>query len=205
MVCSDGREHQNARFLKSTIDTEVDKLVEQAGSAEQLLADIINSDPEIDLERVGMQLTGVRKIYISDMSDIVHSIHRNEVVFTPNGELKESRPYEDVESNINTDIPLRWTGKLIPKQKAVRMFVFSRKYQIKHINGLTYDFLYDMAKQLSEKGAVMLLGAGSKGVGPVVLSNGGVSYRAFLEGRISDDGKYCLILHLTNLELKAIA
>ncbi len=83
------------------------------------------------------------------------------------------------------------------------MFVFSKKYQIKHINGLTYDFLFDMARQLAEKKAVMLVGGGSKGVAPLVLANGGTSYRAFLEGRVEGE-KYCLILHLTNLELKVL-
>ena len=86
---------------------------------------------------------------------------------------------------------------------ALRMFVFTKKYQVKHVNGLTYDFLYDMAKQLAEKNAMMLIGSGLKGVGPIVLSDGGTNYRAFLEGRI-DGEKYCLILHLTNLELKAL-
>ena len=42
-----------------------------------------------------------------------------------------------------------------------------------------------------------------KGAGPIVLSNGGTSYRGFLEDRIDGD-KYCLILHLTNRELKAL-
>ena len=83
------------------------------------------------------------------------------------------------------------------------MFVFTRGYQLRHINGLTFDFLYDMAKKLHDQNCVMLLGGGSKGAGPIVLSTGGTPYRAFIEGRIDGD-KYCLILHLTNLELKPI-
>ena len=50
---------------------------------------------------------------------------------------------------------------------------------------------------------MMLVGAGSKGVGPLVMSAGGTPYRAFLEGRVKDD-KYCLLLHLTNLELNSL-
>ena len=49
----------------------------------------------------------------------------------------------------------------------------------------------------------MLIGAGEKGVGPLVFTKGGTSYRAFLEGRVDGD-KYMLILRLTNLELKEI-
>lgn len=202
-VCRNGGEFENARFLKSTISTEPDVLINQAGSVYNFVTKIIEADPEIDFEQVGMHLSGVRKIFIAEDNSIIYRVNREEVVFTPDGEEKESHPFEDIESNINTDIPLRWTGKLIPIDKAIRMFVFSRKYQIKHINGLTYDFLHDMAKQLAEKRSLMLLGAGAKGVGPVVMSNGGTPYRAFLEGRIEGD-KYCLIIHLTNLELKTI-
>ena len=74
---------------------------------------------------------------------------------------------------------------------------------MQHINGLTYDFLYDMAKKLADANAMMLVGAGAKGVEPLVMSNGGTPYRAFLEGRVDGD-KYALILRLTNLELKGI-
>lgn len=202
-VLRSGGEYTNARILKSTLPTELPTLVGQAGSAETFATNLVTSDPEIDFERVGMYLSGMRKIFITDDNSISYRVNREEVVFTPEGEEKDVHPFEDVESNINTDIPLRWTGKLIPIEKAARMFVFSRKYQIKHINGLTYDFLYDMAKQLADKRSVMLVGAGPKGVGPIVINRGGTPYRAFLEGRIESE-KYCLIIHLTNLELKTI-
>jgi len=203
MVRSDGAGYENVRLLKSTIDTEPEDLLHQYGSAGAVAQAILDGDPEIDMEKVGMRLKGLRKIYLTEGDKIVYRINRQEVVYLPDGQEKEVRNYTDTEANINTDIPLRWTGKLVPKEKAVRMFVFARKYQVKHVNGLTYDFLYDMAKQLAEKNAMMLVGGGPKGVGPLVLSNGGTPYRAFLEGRVDGD-KYCLILHLTNLELKAL-
>jgi len=90
----------------------------------------------------------------------------------------------------------------MPKAKAARMFIFTHTYQVQHINGLTFDFLFDMAKQLQESKAMMLLGAGPKGNGPVIMSQGGTPYRAFLEGRVEGE-KYCLLLHLSNLEMKA--
>ena len=100
-------------------------------------------------------------------------------------------------------MPIRWTGKLIPRDQAMRMFVFIKSYQVQHVNGLTYDFLYEMAKKLADANAMMLVGGGPKGVGPLVMSNGGTSYRAFLEGRVDGD-RYALILRLTNLELKPL-
>jgi hypothetical protein len=204
MVCQDGSRFENVRVLKSTLDTDPQLLVDKYETIEQLACDIINGNPEVDSEKVGMLLSGVRRIYISESGHIVHRMLREEVRYGAGGEQMEVRPYEDTDSNINSDLPLRWTGKLIPKEKAVRMFVFSRKYQVKHINGLTYDFLYDMAKTLAEKRCLMMVGAGAKGVDPVVLTSKGTPYRAFLEGRTTDDGKYCLILHLTNLELKTL-
>ena len=60
-----------------------------------------------------------------------------------------------------------------------------------------------MARKLAEANAMMLVGGGVKGVGPLVMSTGGTPYRAFLEGRIQGDS-YALILRLTNLELKSL-
>ena len=127
-----------------------------------------------------------------------------EVVRSANGEEKERRPLNQADANIAMDTPVRWTGKLIPKEKAIEMFVFSRKYQIKHVNGLTYDFLFDMAKTLDEANSLVLLATGKKGNKPLIFTSGGLPYRGFLEGRIKVD-KYCLILHLTNLEIKEIS
>lgn len=78
---------------------------------------------------------------------------------------------------------------MIPKDRAAKMFVFTENYQIKHVNGLTYDFLYEMAKKLSDASALMLIGGDEKGTPPLVLSRGGVPYRGFLEGR-GDGSKY---------------
>ena len=98
-------------------------------------------------------------------------------------------------------LPLRWTGKIFPKEQALRKFVFARTYQLRHVNGLTFDFLYEMAKKLHDSNSMMLLGGGEKGSAPLVMTNNGTPYRGFLEGRINGDS-FCLLLHLTNLELK---
>ena len=71
------------------------------------------------------------------------------------------------------------------------------------MNGLTFDFLFDMAKSLHEKESLMMLGAGEKGNEPLVFQDGGKSYRAFLEGRVKG-GSYLLLLHLSNLELRGL-
>ena len=60
-----------------------------------------------------------------------------------------------------------------------------------------------MAKKLSEANAMMLLGGGEKGIAPLIMSNGGTAYRAFLEGRVIGNS-YALIMRLTNLEIKSL-
>ena len=56
------------------------------------------------------------------------------------------------------ETPLTWTGKLMKKSEVYNKFVFSLKSQIVHVNGLTYDFLFGMAKELEEKESLMLMG-----------------------------------------------
>jgi hypothetical protein len=58
-----------------------------------------------------------------------------------------------------------------------------------------------MARILDEKDSLMLVQGGPKGNEPIVLNRGGKPYNAFLEGRVKGDS-YCLILHLSNMELK---
>lgn len=197
-----GSSIKNERRLRTTMDTTDNALVEKYGDT--LTDALINGDPEVDMERMGLKLEGLKRVYITPSQKVAYGITINEHVFLPDGTEKEVRPESSTEANIAVaGVPLKWTGKLIPKDKAMRMFVFKKSYQVQHINGLTYDFLYDMAKKLAEANAMMLIGGGAKGNEPLVMSNGGTSYRAFLEGRINGDS-YALILRLTNLELKAI-
>ena len=88
------------------------------------------------------------------------------------------------------------------KKDVYNKFVFASKRQIMHVNGLTYDFLFNMAKELEQSESMMLMGAGPKGNLPLVLQRGGQQFRGFLEGRTQGE-RYCLILHLSNMELKA--
>ena len=192
----------NERRLKATMSATDDALIAAYGDA---LADaLMSGDPEIDMERVGLKLEGMKRVYITPQQKVAYGVSLNEHVYLPDGTEKEVRPDTTTTANIAVDgIPLRWTGKLIPKEKAMRMFMFKKSYQVQHINGLTFDFLFDMAKKLADANAMMLVGGGAKGNEPLVMSNGGTPYRAFLEGRV-EGNTYALILRLTNLELKEI-
>ena len=199
---ADGKRGQSERRVKATMGTTDEALLAQYGEG---LADaLIAGDPEIDLERFGLKVEGVKKVYITPGQKVAYGVTLNEHVYLPDGTEKEVRPEQNTTANISTDgIPIRWTGKLIPREKAMRMFMFKKSYQIQHVNGLTYDFLFDMAKKLAEADSMMLVGGGQKGIDPLVMANGGTPYRAFLEGRVDGD-KYALILRLTNMELKSM-
>jgi hypothetical protein len=169
------------------------------------LADaLIAGDPEVDMEQFGLKVEGLKKVFVTPAQKVAYGVTLSEHVFLADGTEKEVRPEQTTTANIALDgLPLRWTGKLIPRQKAMRMFMFKKSYQVQHVNGLTYDFLFDMAKKLADADAMMLVGGGQKGIEPLVMANGGTPYRAFLEGRVDGD-KYALILRLTNMELKSI-
>ncbi len=199
----DGSPKKNVRILKGSLSVELDTLVNNFGDLHKVGEAIIDSDPEIDFQNTGKIVAATKKLYLNSQNRIAYRVNLIEVVKNSDGTEKERKELQKTEANILSEIPLKWTGAKIPKEKAIRKFAFSLKYQIKHVNGLTYDFLYDMAKTLQESNSLMLVGGGKKGTDPIVLTGGGTPYRGFLEGRVKDD-KYCLILHLTNLELKEL-
>jgi hypothetical protein len=197
-----GRQVSTARILKAPIDRDLDALREQLGGLAKVGQALIDGDVEVDVERVGSFLRDTSRVYVDEHRQTVHKVRYFEVVKNPDGSVRERRVRKLPPPNLAAELPLRWSGRMIDKGEACRKYVFVAKMQVTHINGLTYDFLYGMAKELEEKNSLMLLGAGSKSREPLILRRGGSPYRGFLEGRTRGE-QYCLILHLSNLELKA--
>lgn len=187
------------KVLKSDTTHDLPQLLKKRRTLSKVANDLIKDDPEIDMERFGMYLVDTSRVYVTK-NGIVHAVLEFEVISKPNGEIRERRPRRKLPQNMNSDVPLKWTGKFIKKEEAIRKFVFTNKKQLAHVNGLTFDFLFDMAKQLHEKDALLLVRGGAKGNEPLVMNRGGKPYNAFLEGRIKKDS-YCLVLHLSNMEL----
>lgn len=197
-----GRQAGNRRVLKASIEQGIEALTDKCGGLDRIADRLINDDPEIDIESTGRFLRETSRVYIDPDNRIVHGVQQWEIVRNPDGSERERRPRQLLETNTATETPLKWSGVYVKKEEAARKFVFSGKLQLQHVNGLTYDFLYGMAKELEERQSLMLLGAGPKSNQPLVLRRGGSPYRGFLEGR-TDGDKYCLLLHLSNMELKA--
>ncbi len=194
---------QSVRVVKNTLDTDFATLTKET-SAEELSQLLVDGDPEIDFELFGKQIQKTNRIYLGADNEPAHGVLIEEEVFAADGELQETRAEKVIEANVNTDIPVRWTGKMLPKNKFYSKFAFVAAYQITHVDGLTYDFLYSMAKELEEKESFMLVTAGEKGDKPLVFTRNATQYRGLLEGRTQGDS-YLLIMHLSNLELKALA
>jgi hypothetical protein len=215
LVLPNGSDPINLRVIKGTADTGVDalcnRLVGPAKSkkdAAELMREIeladhlIKGDPEVDMELHGKFITDSARVFVNQESKPVFHLKQVERIFDAKGELMEERTPKVFLANISESDMVRWSGKMIPKKELVQKVIFSKKYQVKHINGLTFSFLYDLAKSLDDKQALMPVGTGAKGNQPLVMSDGGKPYRAFLEGRIRGEA-YCLLMHLTDQELKA--
>jgi hypothetical protein len=188
------------RILKSDVDHDFKTLFEEYNDLDLLADAIEDGDPEIDVERFGAFLGQISRVYVTD-EGIIHSVEEFEIVTNPDGTVRERRERRKATPNINSDIPIRWSGKFIKKTDAIKRFVFINKQQLVHVNGLTFDFLYDIAKELHDRESLLLVRGGEKASEPIIMNRGGKPYNAFLEGRIKGDS-YCLILHFSNLELK---
>ncbi|MGE3468253.1 MAG: hypothetical protein AB7J13_15145 [Pyrinomonadaceae bacterium] len=195
-----GKPVHTQKLLKTDIEHDLDALLKKRKTLQSLGKALVKDDPEIDIDQFGMFLTDTSRVYVSKKG-IIHLVDEFELVKHPDGTLRERRQRQKEPQNINTDIPLKWSGKFIKKEDAVHRFIFTHKRQLIHVNGLTYDFLYEMAKDLHERDSLMLLRGGEKGNQPIILTRGAKPYNAFLEGRIEGDA-YCLILQLSNMELK---
>jgi len=203
MVTPEGEETHSVRVLKGKAENSYEGLKLKYKDDDAIANELLSNHPEIDLELTGRFLKATTKVYIDSQLKPVSKISKKEIVYNPDGSQKEERTVKELLGNILSEHPVRPAGKLFPKKDMSRKLVFAKKYQISHVNGLTFDFLFDMAKSLHEKESLMMLGAGEKGNEPLVFQDGGKSYRAFLEGRIKGES-YLLLLHLSNLELKGV-
>jgi hypothetical protein len=201
-VDADDRQAACVRILKGTIDRDYDALLKAAGSPDRVADMLIAGDPEIDIETAGLFLRETSRVYVNSDRQAVYSVTQNEIVRNPDGTEKLRRPKKITAPNVLPDQPLLWSGKLLPKRDVFNKFVMVAKLQLVHINGLTYDFLYEIARELELTNSLLLVGAGPKANQPLVFRRGALPYRGFLEGRTSGN-EYCLLLHLSNIELKA--
>lgn len=198
-VLPSGEEPAGVRLVKFT--AEIDSRLHRDYDPQAFARALVEGDPDVDMEVTGRKLRRTRRIFVDEAGEIAYHVNLFRVVRNPDGSERERKELVKVPGNVNQSVPLRWTGRFYPRGEALRRFVFTRSYQLRHVDGATFDFLYDMARTLADADAMVLLGAGRTGTEPLLMSRGGQPYRGFLEGRTQGE-RYCLILHLTDIELK---
>jgi len=170
-------------------------------------ADLVDGDPELDLELAGRLMRDATAVYLEPgamQPSIATEFKEVEVVYTPDGLEKERRPRVFRTANVDTTAPLKIVRRM-PIKDCLTRFVFRGMQQVVHTDGLTFDFLHDLAKSLQQCQSMALVGAGPKGAGPLILRDGGTPFRGFLYGEVEGSGenaRYRLILLLSDQELK---
>ncbi len=199
----DGSKPINVKILKADINTQYESLFNKYGSDEALSTALMEENPEVNMQTTGFFVGTVQKILIDENRKPVSKVNTIEQIYNTDGSLKEEKTFTQRSQNIVGDFPIAWTGKQFPIDEVYNKFIYAKKYQLTHTNGLTFDFLYAMAKELHEKKVLMLVGGGAKGTDPLIFQENGKPYRAFLEGRVQGES-YLLLMHISNLELKPV-
>ena len=129
-------------------------------------------------------------------------VSHRDIVFNKEGkEIKKQNPKEIVPNVRDDTPPLKWTGKFFKRDDILKKFVITKSIQLRHVDGLTFEFLYGMAKTLNDKKSLMFIGGGKSGKDPLIFQTNGNPYRGFLDGRVNKN-QYQLILRLSNMELR---
>jgi hypothetical protein len=180
----------------------------KADPAKLTAREVMDQDPELALDLAGRKLDVELTAAYFDPADPdpkpVGDFKEIDLILDPLGNEKERRPHLVRSPNLNTLHPIK-LAKRIPLNDALTQFVFRASYQLIHEDGLTMDFLYQIAKELHEKKEVALLGAGPKGNQPLVVREKGSPFRAFLYGEIGSGAQandYKLVVMLSDQELK---
>ena len=198
---AENRRVRPARLIKATERTRHEALLAQYGGADELAQALIEADPEVDLEACGKEAGACDRVFLDGAGKPLYAVNMVEAIYGADGVEQARRPIMESPSNINGEALLRMSKKLISKQEAARRFAFTRKYQVRHVDGLSYDFLFGIAEHLQRRGSLAPLGSGPKGDGPLILERSGNPYWGFLEGRIRDNS-FILALHLATYELR---
>lgn len=167
--------------------------------------ELVQGDPELDLALAGLALDEAMGAYFDPSAETLEPIghfQQTEVVSDALGHEKERRPYQPRSRNLDTVTPIKIARRL-PMAQVLSMFVFKHCHQIVHEDSLSFEFLFNLAKDLHTQGEMALIGAGPKGAQPLVVRERGQPYRAFLTGEISPEGdQYRLLMLLSDQELK---
>jgi len=194
-----GRSTRHVRLIKSNTATNHSSLLDRFGDEQNIAKALIDGDPEINLEAAGKETGPCKRVFVDGSGEPLYAARIMEIVYGPDGSERERREPKSYQSNLLGPRP--WSGKLLPRDVAARRFVFTRKYMIRHVDALTFDFLYSLAGYLEKRDSLAVIGSGPNAMGPLILERNGAPMLGLLEGRTDGDG-YLMILHLAAFELR---
>lgn len=181
-----------------------DKRPELLETTDNLVTSLLDNDDEIDIETTGREISRTTRIFVDDELKPIYSYKVFEVLTRPSGE-KQERPFQPQIPNINENLPVKITEKLYSPLEVATKFLIMASFFVTHTDGVSYKFLYEIAESLAQSGKFARLQSFdpiTKKPAPLVFTRGRRPFpAAFLEGRVKKD-EYCLILHLSNQELK---
>lgn len=164
-----------------------------------------DADPELDLATAGtvFEAESLTPAWYdpANPGKPVADFQMVDVIYDATGAEKTRRPHLVRTPNLDELHPVK-LGKRLAVAEALSQFVIKQTLQLAHTDGLTFEFLKSIATELASKGEVAILGGGPKGNLPLVIRHGGSPYRAMLYGEIHPDGRYKLLLLLSDQELK---
>ena len=172
--------------------------------SKSLLKNLIENDPEFDFNVAGMIVDDVERIYLDKYEKTLYSARIIEEKIFPDGTVSRA-DFCDTQANVCSDIPLNFTGQKIRLVEAVLNFAFTKIIKISHSDPIAFDALYKTAKMLYESCMLWEIGLDKKGENKdkLIFKKNGKPYRAYLEGRISEDS-YLLLMHLSPFEIKSL-
>ena len=197
----DGRPARATRLIKSPLARAYAALRSRCADDAELARLLIEADPEIDLEAAGRRTGPTDRVLLDPDGHVLYATGQVEVLYDTQGREAERREPAASPANIDGPTPIVRTGKMLSRAEAVRRYAFTRAYQVRHVDGLTFDFLHAMAEELDRADSLVWVGAGPGGRDPLVLERNGHAYRGFLSGRVQD-AHYQLVLHLSEMELR---
>ena len=157
---------------------------------------------EIDIETAGRKTGPCDVVHLNGDGQILYAPSVMEIRYGLDGIEQDRRPISIRPSNLVTPAPPVWSGILLSRDDVIRKYALTRAYSVMHTNALEFDFLYGIAAYLDKRGAMVQVGSGRQGRGPIICERNGSKYRGFLDGRIQGDAMR-LVLYLAAFELAA--
>ena len=170
---------------------------------EDLTEHLLNGDPEIDIEYAGKNLRHTNRLVVDSNLKPVYNYIEFDVLQPPIGERKERVHKQSIRNTIGS-VPVIASEEYISPGDFIQKYIVKQSFFMGHTDGVSYKFLYEFAKKLSEMHKLVRIYAidsETKKKMPIVIRNGGSLFpAAFIEGKIRGED-YCLTLLLVEREL----